>query len=102
MDRLLSVRCSKGWRTYEWSAPFNPCSVGDSVLKLRPSVESIAAASGGRGGALQPLYLRLTVTMLGCRRYAVLRPMLDANNRLRLPYQITNRSQSLLAFCQKG
>ena len=83
--RLLSIRCSKGWRTYDWCAPFSPAEAGEDILKLRPSVES--AASEGRAGSQLPLYLRLSVRMIGSRRVVCIRNALDADSKLVLPYR---------------
>ena len=99
--RLLSIRCVQGHCKYEWSAPFNPNSVGESILKLRPSTEH--RNLGDRpSSSQQAMYLRLTVTMLGLRRLTIIRPMADTTGRVKLPYRISNRSPRLLAFCQKG
>ena len=98
--RTLTLRCNKGWRTFDWCAPFSPTAVGELILKLRPSVES--ASSGGRAGSQLALYLRLTVSMKGSRRYICIRSATDGEGRLRLPHRISNRSSVLLAFCQRG
>ena len=99
-ERLVTIRCNKGWRTYEWCAPFSLGAVGESIVKLRPSIES--AATGGRAGSQQALYLRLTIRMKGSRRYIAIRPAIDDDGKLRLPYNITNRSAVLMAFAQSG
>lgn len=98
--RMLTLRCDKGWRTYDWCAPFSPTKVGESILKLRPAIDS--EASGGLVGPQHALYLRLIVRMAGSRRSVCIRPALGSDGKLQLPYRVTNRSQTLLAFCQQG
>jgi len=39
---------------------------------------------------------------VGPRRLLVLRPALNVQGQLRLPYRVTNRTPYLLAFCQRG
>ena len=101
--RFVALRSSKGFRAYDWCEPFSPVSTGEIILKCR-ALNDATGASGGSarqdGGA--PLYLRLNVSMIGPRRVLVLRPALNVQGQLRLPYRVTNRTTYLLAFCQRG
>ena len=78
-------------------------STGEIILKCR-ALNDATGASGGsaRQDGSAPLYLRLNVSMVGPRRLLVLRPALNVQGQLRLPYRVTNRTPYLLAFCQRG
>ena len=32
--RTLTLRCNKGWRTFDWCAPFSPTAVGELILNI--------------------------------------------------------------------
>ena len=99
--RCVALRCTKGYRSYDWCEPFSPLSTGETILKCRAVVDP---TSGGLRGSDTgaPLYLRLNVTMIGSRRTLVVRPALDVDGHLRLPFRVSNRSQARPASPSRG